>query len=62
MADKKEKKDIKEKVKYYLGFITKEELAGFFDRLKKALAEGKKEGEKKILNWRSEDQKMNQKE
>ena len=47
MTDKKEKKDIKEKVKYYLGFITKEELAGFFDRLKKALAEGKKEGEKK---------------
>ena len=51
MADKKEKKDIKEKVKYYLGFITKEEVAGFFERLKKALAEGKKEGEKKNFDF-----------
>ena len=38
-----------EKPKYYLGCVPKEELTGFFDRLKKALAEGQKCGDKKNL-------------
>ena len=38
-----------EKKKYYLGFIVKEELQGFFDRLKDALAKGQKSGDKKTL-------------
>ena len=41
--------DKKEKPKYYLGFIPKEQLEGFLDRLKKALADGQKSGEKKDL-------------
>ena len=38
-----------EKKKYYLGFIVKEELQGFFDRLKDALKNGQKSGDKKSL-------------
>ena len=41
--------DKKEKPKYYLGFIPKEQLEGFLERLKKALADGQKSGEKKDL-------------
>ena len=38
-----------DKPKYYLGCIPKDQLEGFFDRLKKALADGQKSGEKKDL-------------
>ena len=41
--------DKKDKPKYYLGFIPKEQLEGFLERLKKALADGQKSGEKKNL-------------
>lgn len=41
------KKD--DKNKYYLKFIPKEELTGFMDRLKTALANGQKSGDKKEL-------------
>ena len=37
------------KPKTYLGIVPKEELSGFLERLKKALAEGQKSGEKKSL-------------
>lgn len=37
------------KPKTYLGIVPKEELPGFLERLKKALAEGQKSGEKKSL-------------
>ena len=38
-----------DKKKYYLGFIPKEELAPFMDRLGKALKDGQKSGDKKEL-------------
>ena len=38
-----------DKPKYYLGCIPKDQLEGFFERLKKALADGQKSGEKKEL-------------
>ena len=41
--------DKKDKPKYYLGFIPKEQLEGFLERLKKALTDGQKSGEKKEL-------------
>jgi len=37
------------KPKTYLGIVPKEELSGFLERLKKALAEGQKSGDKKSL-------------
>lgn len=37
------------KPKYYLGFVPKDQLEGFLERLKKALAEGQKSGDKKEL-------------
>lgn len=46
MADKKKAAE-----KYYLGFLKKEQLDGFFERLKKALADGTKEGEKKNFDF-----------
>ena len=49
-APKKGEPKKQEKTKYYLGFIVKEELQGFFDRLKAALASGQKSGEKKNLD------------
>ena len=39
----------KDEKKYYLKFIPKEELTGFMERLKTALANGQKSGEKKEL-------------
>ena len=39
----------KDKQKYYLGCVPKEELGAFFDRLKDALAKGQKSGDKKCL-------------
>ena len=39
-----------EKPKLYFGIVPKEELPGFLERLKKALAEGQKSGDKKELN------------
>lgn len=38
-----------DKPKYYLGFIPKDQLDGFLERLKKALTDGQKSGEKKSL-------------
>ena len=40
----------KEEQKYYFGCVTKEELTPFMERLKKALTEGQKSGDKKNLN------------
>lgn len=39
-----------EKPKLYFGIVPKEELPGFLERLKKAVAEGQKSGDKKELN------------
>ena len=38
-----------ERPKYYFGIVPKEELSGFFERLKKALTEGQKSEDKKEL-------------
>ena len=46
---KENKPKPKEEKKYYLGFVPKEELEGFFSRLKDALAKGQKSGDKKTL-------------
>ena len=42
--------DKKEKPKYYLGFIPKDQLEAFLERLKKALTDGQKLGEKRFRN------------
>ena len=49
MTEQPKQKSKQEEKKYYLGFIVKEELQGFFDRLKDALAKGQKSGDKKTL-------------